>query len=695
VLVCHATVAPALEHVLTVGTPSAPPPADQVLFSVMQDVRPEMPDDSELPGRPGPSLAAYKQLMEACWQGEAEGRPTFEAIVERLDEMRACDRAARAAERAAMGDAVPGSRRTSYSGESVPASPRMSYGPSSAFGSGRSAATDEAAARGAADSATSIEDHAAAAVALAAANAGRQGSTGLRIGLTSAAGPDGGQVSGPPSPHSSHGAFVGSEPSFAAFAGSMAPGGLMAAGTPFAPPAADAPPLQLHNSAAEALRTSNRTPSRLARGSNSMSLPGAGLPPINTSAGTLGGFGGAAHSPRALAPRPASPFASQVEQHAVQPQRAQGTLAAYPQQQQQQQQQQQPPMPTGNPSSWTPAAQQQPAALPTAAPPSPRAASPFAAVQAPSPFSQTQEAPSPRQQAAPATAAMASSADQPVAGQCSVSGVPPGRPASPFAAVQALSPFSPAHAAASQWAASSQGPAAVEGMALAQGEHSSGASDAAGGSGGTQQPRDECQQRPASPFAAVQRPASPFAAAQGAECVVGESGSATAAGMARVSGDGGPCGADTTHRPRSPFAAVDAASLAPYRSPTACAAVGQDASQPEAATVAAAAAAASASATVTASGVAANGAAGRMSDAALPGPRPPGAPQHAPTTSGSSAPWRRAPAADHDHVVASFHFMADSPALAQLRQDHGPLPASDSLTFPTSATGERSTSSGT
>ena len=186
----------------------------QVLFSVMQDLRPEMPSDAELPGRPGPSLAAYKQLMESCWQPDADQRPSFEQIVMQLDEMRSADRAARAL----LGDAGGGSRRTSYS-ESTLSSPVASLA-TSTFGSGRSGVDDTIApvgARAAADSATSMEDRTAVAARAPSLAAAASPSSALQpLAGVHAAGMD--NQASPHSGHGSPGPFGPSEPSFAFFA---------------------------------------------------------------------------------------------------------------------------------------------------------------------------------------------------------------------------------------------------------------------------------------------------------------------------------------------------------------------------------------------------------------------------------------------------------------------------------------------
>ena len=43
--------------------------------------RPAIPPESELPGGSFPGLAAYLELMEACWHAEAEERPSFESCI--------------------------------------------------------------------------------------------------------------------------------------------------------------------------------------------------------------------------------------------------------------------------------------------------------------------------------------------------------------------------------------------------------------------------------------------------------------------------------------------------------------------------------------------------------------------------------------------------------------------------------------
>lgn len=221
-------------------------PAAQVLFSVMQSLRPEMPSDSDLPGRPGASLPAYKQLMADCWQQEAELRPGFEQILCALDDMRAADAAARAGERASGSDMPGSSRRTSHSGDSgmcTPAPASRSNG-NSTFGSGGRSMLDDAftsggtAPRGgAAGSATSVDASVFSVAATHAAEAG-----GLSGGTAPSSGPsapppvpliapllpaapglaDDGQPS-PASGHSSAGPFGPSEPSFAFFAAGGTP----------------------------------------------------------------------------------------------------------------------------------------------------------------------------------------------------------------------------------------------------------------------------------------------------------------------------------------------------------------------------------------------------------------------------------------------------------------------------------------
>lgn len=69
----------------------------QVLFSITQNTRPDLPPDEELPGRPCvEALAPYKDLMTRCWDQDPGARPGFEAIVVALDDMRAKEAARRA-----------------------------------------------------------------------------------------------------------------------------------------------------------------------------------------------------------------------------------------------------------------------------------------------------------------------------------------------------------------------------------------------------------------------------------------------------------------------------------------------------------------------------------------------------------------------------------------------------------------------
>ena len=43
--------------------------------------RPAIPPESELPGGSFPGLPAYLDLMQACWDGEPELRPSFESCI--------------------------------------------------------------------------------------------------------------------------------------------------------------------------------------------------------------------------------------------------------------------------------------------------------------------------------------------------------------------------------------------------------------------------------------------------------------------------------------------------------------------------------------------------------------------------------------------------------------------------------------
>ncbi|KAI8476206.1 MAG: hypothetical protein J3K34DRAFT_373955 [Monoraphidium minutum] len=655
----------------------------QVLFSVMQNLRPEMPDDADLPGRPGPSLPGYKELMAACWQEDAEARPSFEAILERIDALRTADRAARVAERAAAGDAAASSRRTSYSGESAPPSPLASPDPHSAFGSGRSAETDDAAAAaatwrgGAADSATSMEDPSAAAAAalLAAGRAGPRGSGGQRSSPGAAmAAREVGPASAQPSPQSSPGAFGASEPSFAAFAsgaGSFGGGPVGSSNFGFGAAAGgDAPTPQMQYATAEALRSPSRAPSRLGRGSTSASGALAGLPPILT--GTPGGFGASMHSPRAAPPRPASPFA-QSEQQQQPPPSPGGASSPFALQEAQLA----PPAErAGGASSPGRLEQdegqhrQRQQSLPEQQQRQRRPASPFGQVQSSSPFSQAQAA-SPFSQAQAASPFSQAQA------------------ASPFSQVQAASPFSQAQPPNPLSSAGSGGGANQQ-PATAQEQHASQAQSARG-----TQPAEE-PARPASPFAAVQarRPASPFAAAQASELEAGEPGpggvdaagnlGGACAGGSGVGGGGGGgdrssgAGSQGRGRPASPFAAANLGALnapggAVSGAPAASTQPGTPALRgPGAAGPAPVVSAASSSSVWLPP---------RSSSPASPG-RLPGQGARAAAPPSASAGARATPA--DGEGVGSFMFFADTPSLARLRQEQAQmLPASDSLTFPT------------
>ncbi|MEW5304554.1 MAG: hypothetical protein WDW36_007157 [Sanguina aurantia] len=62
----------------------------QVIFStVAENSRPELPTDtSTLPGKPGPSLDSYLDLMRRCWAADPTSRPGFRKIVDALQVMR-------------------------------------------------------------------------------------------------------------------------------------------------------------------------------------------------------------------------------------------------------------------------------------------------------------------------------------------------------------------------------------------------------------------------------------------------------------------------------------------------------------------------------------------------------------------------------------------------------------------------------
>ncbi|KAF6253127.1 hypothetical protein COO60DRAFT_1463350 [Scenedesmus sp. NREL 46B-D3] len=91
----------------------------QVLFSVMQQYRPEIPPEEELPGKPGGSLPKYIQLMQSCWAEDENARPRFEVVVAALDEMRAADGCLRYGSSRSM-NGSGGSRRVSYAEAGTP-----------------------------------------------------------------------------------------------------------------------------------------------------------------------------------------------------------------------------------------------------------------------------------------------------------------------------------------------------------------------------------------------------------------------------------------------------------------------------------------------------------------------------------------------------------------------------------------------
>ncbi len=56
-----------------------------VILVVDQQQRPELPEDAaELPGRPLRHMAAYADLMRACWATDPAQRPTFAGVIARL-----------------------------------------------------------------------------------------------------------------------------------------------------------------------------------------------------------------------------------------------------------------------------------------------------------------------------------------------------------------------------------------------------------------------------------------------------------------------------------------------------------------------------------------------------------------------------------------------------------------------------------
>ncbi len=53
-----------------------------MLEAVRGAARPQLPADSELPGKalPPATLQPYKDLMQACWQPCPEARPSFDDV---------------------------------------------------------------------------------------------------------------------------------------------------------------------------------------------------------------------------------------------------------------------------------------------------------------------------------------------------------------------------------------------------------------------------------------------------------------------------------------------------------------------------------------------------------------------------------------------------------------------------------------
>lgn len=54
----------------------------QIMVAITEKQRrPEVPKEVDVPGGTFAGLAGYIQLMEDCWQDDAEQRPTFELVI--------------------------------------------------------------------------------------------------------------------------------------------------------------------------------------------------------------------------------------------------------------------------------------------------------------------------------------------------------------------------------------------------------------------------------------------------------------------------------------------------------------------------------------------------------------------------------------------------------------------------------------
>lgn len=61
----------------------------QVMTAVVQlDARPGLPSEDEIMGGKFPGIEDYMAVMQECWSRDANDRPSFKAIVERLKKVR-------------------------------------------------------------------------------------------------------------------------------------------------------------------------------------------------------------------------------------------------------------------------------------------------------------------------------------------------------------------------------------------------------------------------------------------------------------------------------------------------------------------------------------------------------------------------------------------------------------------------------
>eukprot|EP00798_Chlamydomonas_sp_ICE-L_P018695 gene18695-25216_t len=110
-------------------------PAADVIFSSAQGTnRPDIPEDSKLPGSPGVSLQMYQEVMKRCWSFNPKERPNFKQIVDLFSGMLVMEEKANPAPvrgpKAAKGPAaVPTSAAGSVKSETSSQSPALDADP--------------------------------------------------------------------------------------------------------------------------------------------------------------------------------------------------------------------------------------------------------------------------------------------------------------------------------------------------------------------------------------------------------------------------------------------------------------------------------------------------------------------------------------------------------------------------------------